>query len=500
MELNKHRPLFYFPIISLIFCCLSTHKACAQFVTDAVVKVFVTSNQMDYYRPWQSIGINSSAGSGCIIKGNKILTSAHVVADQTFIQVKKNKDTKKYTAKVEAIGQDCDLALLSVSDAEFFEGVNPIELGGLPKLQETVTVLGYPQGGDKLSITEGVVSRIEVTSYSQSARKLLTVQIDAAINPGNSGGPVLQDGKLIGVAMQILEAGQNIGYMVPAPIMEHFFKDLEDGDYDGFPILGIDYNTAENSALRDYYGSTGYVGGILISRVLPFSPAHNQLKEGDLVLEIDGVAIGEDGTFQFRDDERLSLTHLITQKQVGEEVQVKFLRDKKLQTFPLKMQAFSPLVPYPYSFEKPPYFIFGGIVFTLLSSDLLQSWGTRWWEKAPVSLNNFLIGAGHLNEEERKEVVVILSILPDDINVGYHGYGNDYVKTVNGTKIVSFEEFVKRISRVQKEDKFTIIETGNGAKIILDNTNIDQINAQIVTRNNIPAPYSEDVAQWLKDQ
>ena len=124
---------------------------------------FTTSNQVDFYRPWQSKGSESFTGSGCIIEGNRILTNAHVVSDQTFIQVKKYSDPQKYTAKLVAIGHDGDLALLQVDDPEFFKGVTPVKIGELPNVQDTVHVVGYPTGGDEISVTEGVISRIEVT-------------------------------------------------------------------------------------------------------------------------------------------------------------------------------------------------------------------------------------------------------------------------------------------------------------------------------------------------
>ena len=54
---------------------------------------------------------------------------------------------------------------------------------GLPKLDENVTCVGFPQGGTQISVTRGVVSRIDVDS-----QYVLRIQIDAAINPGNSGG------------------------------------------------------------------------------------------------------------------------------------------------------------------------------------------------------------------------------------------------------------------------------------------------------------------------
>ena len=467
-------------------------------LTDTVVKVFVTVNKMDYYRPWQSEGIMAGSGSGVIIKGNRILTNAHVVADQTFIQVKKDADSKKYTAEVVAIGNDCDLALLEVKDMGFFEGVTPLEFGELPKQQDSVAVIGYPEGGGKISITEGVVSRIEITSYVQSARQLLTVQIDAAINSGNSGGPVVKDGKLVGIAMQVLQAGQNIGYMIPVPIIEHFFEDLDDGSYEGFPFLGIDFKNTENTTLREYYGITQGEGGVLVTYILPFSPAFGKVKEGDVILAINDVPIGEDGTFPFRGSERLSLVYLITKEHIGDHVSLKIMRDRQIKEMDIRLDPFVMMIPHPKYYEKPPYFVFGGLVFTVLSTDLIQSWGQRWWEKAPPDFIYYTIGAGRLNDLEQKEIVVLLSVLPDDINIGYHGIGNDIVKKVNGQDVQSFKDFVLHVNQIKNSEEYTIIETQQKERIILNNGNIDKINQKILERNSIPYQFSGDVAGWLE--
>jgi len=468
-------------------------------LTNSVVKVFVTSNNMDYYRPWQSMGIKASGGSGAIIEGNRIITNAHVVSDHTFIQVKKGTDPKKYTAKVIAIGYDCDLALLEVDDPHFFDNVISLEFGELPKQQDNVTVIGYPQGGGKISITKGVVSRIEVTSYVQSSRRLLTVQIDAAINPGNSGGPVVQNGKLVGIAMQALQSSQNIGYMIPTPVIEHFFKDLDDGRYEGFPLLGIDFKNTENTTLREFYGTTDVEGGVLITEVVPFSPAFGSLKAEDIILEINGVPIGEDGTFLFRKNERLSLTYLLTREYIGEDIILKIMRDRKIKMINIHLSSFVTLVPHSHYFEKPPYFIFGGLVFTVLSVDLVHSWGNRWWEKAPLNLVYYLVGTGRFNKDEKKEIVVLLNVLPDDINAGYHDFGNDVVKKINGKDITSFKEFVLLVDKIKNSEKYTIIETEHKSRVILNNENIEKINQEILVRNNIPYQYSQDVAEWLKE-
>ncbi len=465
-------------------------------VRDSVLKVYVTSNSMDFYRPWQSLGSMSMTGSGCILPGKQILTNAHVVSDHTFIQVRKVSDPQKYTARVLAIGYDCDLALLTVDDPEFFKGITPLELGELPKIQDSVAVIGYPEGGDKLSVTEGVVSRIEITPYVQSNRQLLTVQIDAAINSGNSGGPVIQRGKLVGIAMQGMADSQNIGYMIPPPVIRHFFSDLDDGKYDGFPALGVEINNTENKTLREFYKISGQDGGVLISRVMPGSPAHTILHEGDVILDLDGIPIGVDGTFQFRESERLSLSHIINEKQLWQEAKVTYVRGGEIKSAMITLAPFVPLVLPPKFFAKPSYYIYGGLVFTVVSIDLLKAWGPKWWEQAPLDVLYYLAGTGRLNEKERKELVILTQVLPDNLNVGYHNYQNEIVSRVNGIEIKAFQDLVSLLHSQKK--KYVIIETENNLKIILNSSHIDQVTKEILKRNNIPFQYSDDVVKWLK--
>src|SRR5436190_23596577 len=124
-------------------------------------------------------------------------------------------DPMKYIATVDHITNYCDLALHKVIDPSFFNDTKPLGIGGIPELESTVSVFGYPIGGERLSVTQGVVSRVDFRTYTHSVvDSHLSIQIDAAINPGNSGGPVLQDGKVVGVAFQGYsgDVAQNVGY------------------------------------------------------------------------------------------------------------------------------------------------------------------------------------------------------------------------------------------------------------------------------------------------
>ncbi|HHH10730.1 MAG TPA: serine protease, partial [Sorangium sp.] len=155
----------------------------------SVVRIFATTLRPDYAVPWQSAAPQSGTGSGVIIAPGRILTGAHVINDATFLQVQKVSDPNKMVARVAAVSHDCDLALLEVDDPRLMKDVTPEQLGALPTLRDRVSVVGYPVGGEEISITEGVVSRIEMQRYAHSERSMLAVTVDAAINEGNSGGP-----------------------------------------------------------------------------------------------------------------------------------------------------------------------------------------------------------------------------------------------------------------------------------------------------------------------
>ncbi|XP_051142796.1 protease Do-like 2, chloroplastic isoform X5 [Andrographis paniculata] len=170
---------------------------------NAVVKVYCTHTPPHYSLPWQKQRQYTSTGSAFMIGEGKLLTNAHCVEHDAQVKVKRRGDDTKYVAKVLARGVECDIALLSVESKEFWEGAEPLHFGNLPNLQDPVTVVGYPLGGETISVSKGVVSRIEVTSYAHGSSELLGIQIDAAINPGNSGGPAFNDqGECIGVAFQ----------------------------------------------------------------------------------------------------------------------------------------------------------------------------------------------------------------------------------------------------------------------------------------------------------
>ncbi len=239
-------------------------------IRKSLVRITATSQEPDYKVPWNPGAMSVGVGAGFVIDGDRIMTNAHVVSNARFIVVEKEDDPQHYPAMVQFVGHDCDLAVLRVLDKGFFQNTRPLSTGGIPAIESPVSVYGYPIGGERLSVTRGIISRIDFQTYTHSGiDSHLAVQIDAAINPGNSGGPVMQDGKVVGVAFQGYsgDVAQNVGYMIPTPVIRRFLKDISNGRYDGYVDLSLTYFKLVNPAERRGLGLPDNEQGVMVSSV-----------------------------------------------------------------------------------------------------------------------------------------------------------------------------------------------------------------------------------------
>lgn len=208
------------------------------------------------------------------------------------------------------------------------------------------------------------------------------------INPGNSGGPAFnKDGNIVGIAMQSLSSSDNIGYLVPTPVIKHFLDDISDGKYDGFPSPGIAIQSMENKTLKKHY-NMGNRTGIFVRRVNTGGSSDGYLKKGDILLAIDGVLISGDFTVPMKKNGRVSANYLISKHQIGETYEVTILRNNKEMKIKIPLKVKVELISYEHE-KRPEYYIFGGLVFRPLTLNYLQEWGKSWTKNAPTQLTNF---------------------------------------------------------------------------------------------------------------
>jgi len=476
----------------LILLFINVSIAAETNINKSIVKIFAVKNSYNYDNPWQMGGQSNRTGSGSIIDGNRILTNAHVISNNTFIQVKKAGEAKRYTARVESISHESDLAILKVDDQSFFENSQAIKIGELPQVRDKVAVYGFPTGGDEMSITEGVVSRIEHRNYAHSNANLLTCQIDAAINPGNSGGPVIINNKIVGVAFQSATRGENIGYMVPAPVIKHFLTDISKGKYRGFPELGLMFQKMENPDIRERYKMKKNHSGILVIGMLHESPAKGIINIDDVILSIDSSDIENDGSIEFRPGERTSLNYIVQKKFINDTITIKVLRNGEIKELKVKLTVpmnSARLVPFEQYGTPPTYYITGGLVFAPLTKNYLLEWGSQWFFTAPTKLLDLYQNG--LRTEDRREVVLLSKVLADEINLGYHDIDNLIIAKVNDKKISAMKDVVDAIEN--HKGIYHIIEDDTGRKIIIRKDQVDKYSDRILQTYRINSDRSDDL-------
>lgn len=414
-------------------------------VRHSVVQVFNQSREVNFQYPWQNGNINSSYGTGVVIAGNRILTNAHVVDNSLQLQVRKVGSDKKFRADVAFISDERDLAMITVSDPDFFSDTEVLELGALPLLGDEVTTYGFPVGGTQLAITRGIVSRIDYDYYAFSGYPNLVCQIDAAINPGASGGPAIVNGHLAGLNFQGLERADNVGYIIPTPVIESFLKDIEDGKVDGVPEIAFVTQPTENPQLRQRYGLDEKDGGVLITSLSGFEEEKGLLKVGDVVIAMDGQLVGNDNTVRFTTADRIDSNILIARRQVGDHLPLTIIRDgKKIDlNYPLSYTLKdSRIVPGHQSNLVPDYEVIGGLVVVEVNEDMM-----RGWKFVPPAMDLQRYEYRRTGSAETDRVLMVVSVLPDEINLGYEQTRFGVVKTVNNAPVSNLKQVREQLNK-----------------------------------------------------
>ena len=463
-----------------ILPCLQA--ASPELIRKSLVRIQTVSQDPDYNAPWNPGTVGQGIGAGFIIDGDRILTNAHVVSNSRMIWVTREGDPTRYPAKVKFVAHDSDLAIVQPLNMDFFKGMQPLEFNGIPKLESTVMVYGYPIGGDTPSVTRGIVSRVEFEEYSHSgADSHLVVQIDAAINPGNSGGPVVQDGRVVGVAFQGYsgDVAQNTGYMIPTTVIKRFLTDIADGHYDHYMDLAIQTFPLYNTAARHALGLPDDGQGVMVSTVLGGGASVGILKPRDVILSIDGLPVASDGTVAL-DDSHVQMAEVVERKFKGDKVSLDVIRDGK----PLKLTV--PLdAPYPFTIfsnaydVKARYVVFAGLVFQPLDQDFVNT--------TPLKNSRTRYFFDHFVEDniykDHPELVILSNILSDPVNSYADEFYQSIVGTINGAKIKTLDDVA---AAFDKPAEYYVIEfLGASRPLVLEAKAVAAARDRILTRYGV---------------
>jgi S1-C subfamily serine protease len=468
-------------------------------IENSVVQVFATLREPDPLRPWTKQAPREVTGTGVVIDGKRILTNAHVVTYASLVEVQANHAGDKVSATVEAIAPGIDLAILKLEDAGFFDTHPPLQRApSLPSVRDAVMAYGFPSGGTSLSITKGIVSRIEFAPYSASTSGL-RIQIDAAINPGNSGGPAVAGERMIGLVFSSLGGAQNIGYIIPCEEIELFLADVADGHYDGKPAMFDEIQTLENEALRASLKVPKSMEGVVAHRPFSTEPTY-PLRQWDLITRIGDTRIDDQGMVALASGPRVRFKYLVQKATRAGKVPLTVWRSGKELLIELPVGSVYPVLIPDLAGEYPPYFIFGPLVLSTATAQFLSSAGGGGNSAGMLGLFTSPLITRRMDRPafpDEELVVVSSPFLPHRLAKGYGSPAGRVVKTVNGIPIRNLRHLVE-VLRDSREAFVTFELLGRfGEDLVFPRKETLAATEEILGDNGIRSQGSPDVlAVW----
>ena len=472
-------------------------EAKAGTIENSVVKVFSTMRYPDSYKPWTKQAPLEVTGSGVVIEGKRILTNAHVVLYASQVQIQANQAGDKISATVTAIAPGIDLAVLKLDDESFFDTHPPVARANtLPEIKDAVLAYGFPTGGTSLSITKGIVSRIEFTPYNYPVSGL-RIQIDAAINPGNSGGPAIAGDKMIGLAFSTLGNAQNIGYIIPNEEITLFLQDIADGRYDGKPAMFDSLQTLENAALRSYLKLDKSIEGIVVHQ--PGEPAATYpLKEWDVIAKIGDTPIDDQGMIKLGSNLRVRFQYLIQKIAKNGKVPLTIVRAGKELKVELPVAPEYPMLIPDLKGEYPSYFVLGPLVFSKATMPFLSFLGNNAGLMGMFSFirSPLVARRGDPAAFPGEELVVISSpFFPHRLSKGYSDPSAGVVHSINGVVVKNLRHLVEVLRDAKGEFITVELDHRGGETMVFPRKDMIAATEEILTDNGVRAQGTPDTLE-----
>jgi S1-C subfamily serine protease len=455
----------------------------------SILRVNSTNQVYDLGSPWQKKPPTGRRGLGVLVGDGSILVTADLVANSNFIELELPANAKKSTATIQHIDYESNLALLRATDPEFLAGMIPLKLAEKISIGDSATVLQFEPNGE-IARTTGRISSISIAPYTLENVGLLVFKISMPLQQrdGSFTLPAVHGGRLVGLLMRYDSRNQTAD-IIPMPIISRFLASTTQPDFKGFPRLGVSFAPLRDPQLRRFIGLTE-PGGIYVTKVTPKSSAASAgLREGDVILAVNGRALDQDGNYEDADYGRILFSHITgTLTPAGGKVVLKILRSGKIEEVPVAMKPLdrsSVVSPSFLSDAAPPYFILGGMVFVELSRPYLQEWGAEWTKNAPQRLVNYDAFQDEL-PADRGKIVVLAQILPTPDTIGYENIENVVIKELNGRPVKSIADLAEAAKHpVEGFQKIKLEE--DPTWLFLDAASIEANRTQLMEHYELPA-------------
>ncbi len=467
---------------------LQTAPRARDSIKKSLVRINSTIQTWSASQPWDKSAPTNRRALGVLISENCVLTTAEMAADASYIELENADSTRKLPAKVIAIDYEANLALLEPNNGDsksFFSELESISLGNPATIGDRVDVWQLEDSGMPI-ITNATIQTADIVSSFAQGHFFLTYEAKGSMQSASNSFtvPVIHQGELLGL-LSSYDAKDQIIDIIPPEIIRSFIDDAADGKYEGFPSLGIAITSTVDPNFREWLRLSDDVGGLYITEVRNGSAAQKAgLEKGDVIIEVDGKAIGRRGYYTDARYGRLYWSHLIRGSlKTGDRVELKILRQGQevSKTATLARPGKRLVAHYTYD-QAPRYLVKGGLIFQELTATYLKAFGNDWETKAPLNLLDVLASPEDY-EEGRNHLVFLSAVIPTPATTGYEQLRHFIVTNVNGHEIADIQSLIEAFKTPDSDGLHTIeFADGPPKTIYLESSISDLVDAELLKR------------------
>lgn len=456
----------------------------------SVIRINSTSQAWNPGQPWEKIPPRNLRSLGAIVAPGQVLTTGEMVADATYLELESTDGSRTAQAEIVAVDYEANLALLTVKSEEereaFFKDTQPLALAEPPSIGDSLQIFQVEDNGTSL-LTNGTLQSVDVATSFLPNQSFLTYLVKASMQGAASSFtlPVIKDGALVGILLSY-DSDDQISDVLSTDVISHFLANAKDGEYAGFPSLGISITRTEDPSFRKFLKLNPDQGGIYISTVRTGGAADLAgIKKGDVLLSAAGFPIDKRGYYQHPNYGSVFWGHLIRgDSSTGDEIKLGILRDGQPMEITATLTREEPedhLVP-DYRFDRAPNFLVkGGFIFQELSRPVLEAFGKDWSSRAPLNLLDAYENPEKY-EDKAKRVIFLSGAIPTPATVGYESLRNLIVKKVNGVEIDSMKTLIDAFGKPSADNIHSIEFLEENFTIYLDESVSTMVDSALLQR------------------
>jgi hypothetical protein len=453
--------------------------------TRSVVTIEATRKDYDYLQPWNK-RLKASQKTGVVVDGPQILTTAEDLFDRTLVRVQRSGRGRWWSADVAWIDYHANLALITVAEPGFWQGVKPAELSEPTASEGDLQIVRWRQG--RFETRRAEFNQFNAAEGRLSYAPHVQMEVSAEITGAGSGEPLVSKSRVQGLL--VAQEG-NTCTAVPSAFIQSILKARRAGRYHGLGYFDFVWQPGENLATLAFLKMEGEPRGVLINEV-PYTPGVTPVvKSRDILLKVDGFEIGIQGDYEDPEYGHLILENLATRnKWAGDEVNLQIMREGVVQDMVYRLpraEYKNQLLPDHRFDQDPEYLIVGGLVFQPLDDAFLRSWGPDWKRRSPFRL--FYYNNEHPTPE-RPALVVLSQVLPDVYNLGYQDLRHLVVDQVNGKKIRYLSDVREALKHSENGfHKLQFMKSDSLRTAILAADDQEPATKRVLARYGIPKEY-----------